>query len=145
MPQFDPTYFASQIFWLFACLIVLACVVVYSAVPRIQRGLNRRTQYLQDIKDREEAYLHQIDSITQKMSQLKLTHHEKTCRELEATHAHMTQEKEKALKNLNEQFARAHDANIANLNRDVSIIQNQIPSLARDLAKNMMEHLVTQK
>lgn len=142
MPQFDATYFTSQIFWLFLCLIVLACVLVYSAVPRIQRGLNRRTQYVQDIRDREEAYLQQIDSITQRMNALKEEHHAKTRQELEAAHAQMAEEKEKALHSLDEQFSRAHEANIANLKRDISVVQGQIPTLSQNLAHDMMARLV---
>ena len=42
MPQFDPTYFASQLFWLYACFIVLFILLSVFAMPKIGAVLEER-------------------------------------------------------------------------------------------------------
>ena len=42
MPQFDPTYFASQLFWLYACFIVLFILLSVFAMPKIGGVLEER-------------------------------------------------------------------------------------------------------
>lgn len=145
MPQFDSTYFVSQVFWLFLCLGVLASVVLYSAVPRIQKGLNRRAQYLQDIRDREELYLNQIADITQKMSSMQMDAKIKSQNLLDEAHARMAADKEKTLKELSDQFQRAHEANLANLKRDVLSIQKQMPDMAQELSRMLLAQLLSNK
>ena len=75
------------------------------------------------------------------MDTLKKNHHTKVRTQLEAAHVQMAQDKEKALHNLTEQFQRAHEANLANLKRDIATVHGQIPPLAQDIAHMMMERL----
>src|ERR1700744_6203763 len=42
MPQFDPTYFASQLFWLYASFIVLFILLSVFAMPKIGGVLEER-------------------------------------------------------------------------------------------------------
>lgn len=42
MPQLDPTWFASQLFWLFVCFIVLYVFMVRGIIPRIREVLETR-------------------------------------------------------------------------------------------------------
>ena len=42
MPQFDPTYFASQLFWLYACFILLFILLSVFALPKIGGVLEER-------------------------------------------------------------------------------------------------------
>ncbi len=52
MPQFDPSSFASQIFWLVVTFAALYWVVAKIAVPRIGEVLEQRARVIQDDLDR---------------------------------------------------------------------------------------------
>lgn len=70
LPQFDLTFFPSQIFWLIVCFGVFFAFVHFVFFPRMQQMfLNREMKIKKDIK----TYEHNIHEI----------------REIEKTHAHM--------------------------------------------------------
>ncbi|MDG2244438.1 MAG: F0F1 ATP synthase subunit B' [Rhodospirillaceae bacterium] len=55
MPQFDPSTFSSQLFWLLICFVVLYWVVSKFAIPRIGDILAQRERVVQDDLDRAES------------------------------------------------------------------------------------------
>lgn len=55
MPQFDPSTFASQIFWLVVTFLALYWVVAKFAIPRIGDILEQRARLIQDDLDRAAA------------------------------------------------------------------------------------------
>ncbi len=55
MPQFDPSTFSSQLFWLLICFVVLYWVVSKFAIPRIGDILEQRERVVQDDLDRAES------------------------------------------------------------------------------------------
>ena len=52
MPQFDPSTFASQLFWLVVMFVALYWIVARIAVPRIGEVLDQRARVIQDDLDR---------------------------------------------------------------------------------------------
>lgn len=52
MPQFDPSTFASQLFWLVVMFVALYWIVSRIAVPRIGEVLEQRARVIQDDLDR---------------------------------------------------------------------------------------------
>jgi F-type H+-transporting ATPase subunit b len=52
MPQFDPSSFASQLFWLLVMFVALYWIVSRIAVPRIGEVLEQRARVIQDDLDR---------------------------------------------------------------------------------------------
>ena len=52
MPQFDPSTFASQLFWLLVMFVALYWIVAKLAVPRIGEVLDQRARVIQDDLDR---------------------------------------------------------------------------------------------
>ncbi len=55
MPQFDPSTFSSQIFWLIISFIGLYLIVARFAIPRIGDILEQRARVVQDDLDRAES------------------------------------------------------------------------------------------
>lgn len=55
MPQFDPSTFSSQLFWLVICFVGLYWIVSKFAVPRIGDILEQRERLVQDDLDRAES------------------------------------------------------------------------------------------
>lgn len=60
MPQFDPTTFASQLFWLLVAFVLLYIVVSRFAIPRIGEVMEQRQKMVDDDLDRA----HQLKSET---------------------------------------------------------------------------------
>ena len=52
MPQFDPSTYASQLFWLAVMFVALYWIVSKIAVPRIGEVLEQRARVIQDDLDR---------------------------------------------------------------------------------------------
>lgn len=52
MPQFDPTTFASQLFWLAVTFVLLYIVVSRFAIPRLGKVLEQRQKTVDDDLDR---------------------------------------------------------------------------------------------
>ncbi len=52
MPQFDPSSYASQLFWLAVMFVALYWIVSKIAVPRIGEVLEQRARVIQDDLDR---------------------------------------------------------------------------------------------
>ncbi len=52
MPQFDPSTFASQLFWLVVTFVALYWVVAKIGIPRIGEVLDQRARVIQDDLDR---------------------------------------------------------------------------------------------
>lgn len=61
MPQFDPSSFASQLFWLAVMFAALYWVVARLAVPRIGEVLEQRARVIQDDLDRAQALKAETD------------------------------------------------------------------------------------
>ncbi len=62
MPQFDPSSFASQIFWLAVTFILLYWVVAKLAIPRIGEVLDQRARMIQEDLDRALALKAETDA-----------------------------------------------------------------------------------
>jgi len=61
MPQFDPTFFPSQLFWLLITFLSLYWVIARFAIPRIRDILEQRENTIQDDLDRAERLKTEID------------------------------------------------------------------------------------
>ncbi len=142
MPQFDPTYFVSQIFWLIVCFAVLVAVVGGVVVPRIQSGINSRSRYLQDMKDKEVAYLDQIDELTKHMNHLKHTHEETCHHMLDSAHHAFIMEKEQALHKLSERFALQRQDMYVDIAQDMTVMKEKIPDLAKELTQGLLKQFL---
>jgi F-type H+-transporting ATPase subunit b len=61
MPQFDPSFYPSQIFWLVVSFIALYWIVSRIAVPRVGEVIEQRTRLVQDDIDRATALKQETD------------------------------------------------------------------------------------
>jgi F-type H+-transporting ATPase subunit b len=65
MPQFDPTTFSSQVFWLVVTFVLLYWVVAKIAIPRIGEVLDQRARVIQEDLDRALALKGETDQAVQ--------------------------------------------------------------------------------
>lgn len=65
MPQLDPTWFASQLFWLLISFSLLYVMLARWALPRIQRVLEHRAETLASDADRARRMTDEADRARQ--------------------------------------------------------------------------------
>lgn len=63
MPQFDPTYFASQVFWLVVVFFIFYLVMSKIALPRIGEILEERQRRIEDDLDRAQKLKDEAQSV----------------------------------------------------------------------------------
>lgn len=62
MPQFDPTLFPSQIFWLVVTFAALYLIIARFAIPRVGEILEQRARLIQDDLDRAQSLKAESDA-----------------------------------------------------------------------------------
>lgn len=62
MPQFDPTFFASQVVWLVIFFAVLYKILCKSAIPRVSEVLERRQKTMDDNFAKARRYKEESDA-----------------------------------------------------------------------------------
>jgi F-type H+-transporting ATPase subunit b len=62
MPQFDSTTYASQIFWLVICFMVLCLAMKYFLMPRLTAVLEERNQRLQEKGAKIKSLTNELDN-----------------------------------------------------------------------------------
>ena len=62
MPQFDPTYFASQLFWLYACFIMLFILLSVFAMPKIGGVLEERARRIDGDLEKAAELKHEAEA-----------------------------------------------------------------------------------
>jgi len=62
MPQFDPSTYTSQLFWLVVMFVALYWIVSKIAVPRIGEVLEQRARVIQDDLDRAAQLKAEVDA-----------------------------------------------------------------------------------
>lgn len=63
MPQFDPSTFLSQVFWLLVCFSILVGVFVFVFVPRMNALLEIRSKKIHQDLERAKALNEQIEGL----------------------------------------------------------------------------------
>ena len=63
MPQLDPTYFASQIFWLTVVFVFLYLVMSRLVLPRIGEVLEERSERIADDLDKAESLKKEAEGV----------------------------------------------------------------------------------
>ena len=142
MPQFDPTYFASQIFWLLVCFVFLTAFVGLVAVPRIRKGVNIRRKFLEEMEDREHSYRERIDEIENRITSIKTEQLQKSKSFMEGLHQKLTQEREDQLRHLTQKFIEERRSVAEELSSEIHRIRDKMPTLSAEIVEKLEEQLI---
>lgn len=142
MPQFDPTYFASQIFWLLACFAFLLLFMGIFIVPRIKKGITLRDAFVEEALDREATYRLRINELEENIQNLKLDHIQKSKAFMDGLQQKLLQEKEDHLKYLHEKFMDERKATAETLSQEISDMRANLPSIAQEIFESLEEKLL---
>ena len=141
MPQLDPTYWASQAFWLILVFTILYISIAKSYLPKIKSNLDNRENKIKEdldaankLKDLSELKLKEYEKILENSKKEVIKIHFDSKNKLNKD---IQEKKEVMEKEIEVEIARAHKE-ISELKKDsISDIQN----ISKDLASNIIENI----
>jgi F-type H+-transporting ATPase subunit b len=141
MPQLDPTYWASQAFWLILVFTILYISIAKSYLPKIKSNLDNRENKIKEdldaankLKDLSELKLKEYEKILENSKKEVIKIHFDSKNKLDKD---IQEKKEMMEKEIEIEIARAHKE-ISELKKDsISDIQN----ISKDLASNIIENI----
>ena len=141
MPQLDPTYWASQAFWLILIFTILYISVAKFFLPKIKNNLDDRESKIKEdldaankFKDLSELKLKEYEKILENSKKEVIKIHFDSKNKLDKD---IQEKKEVMEKEIEIEIARAHKE-ISELKKDsISDIQN----ISKDLASNIIENI----
>jgi F-type H+-transporting ATPase subunit b len=141
MPQFDSTYFISQLFWLVICFGCLVLYLSWVAIPKIKQGMNLRKNTIEDLLGRKNAYEARMHEITLRIQALK---HDESLQSKEFMHElaqKLEGEKEDILKTLHGKFREERLHMASHLMDEIKDIQKNLPTLTTDILTLMEDKI----
>ena len=141
MPQLDPTYWASQAFWLILVFTILYISIAKSYLPKIKSNLDNRENKIKEdldaankLKDLSELKLKEYEKILQNSKKEIIKIHLDSKSKLDKD---IQEKKEMMEREIEIEITLAHKE-IAELKKD-SILD--IQKIAKDLASNIIENI----
>ncbi len=144
MPQFDPTYFVSQVFWLFICFFILVGFMKAFVIPRLKENLQRRSDHMNMLRSNEESYRQEIQELTQKVANLKNEEKQRAKKLLDQIHLKINKERESQLAELQIRLSKKQQEFNAQLEVDTHKIKENMSGLAKELSEKILTQLVEQ-
>jgi len=144
MPQFDPSSFASQIFWLIVTFTILYLLMARVALPRIGEVLEERSERISNDLDRAEQLRKQSDEVVEQYEAALA----KARSEASAILAQTNQEIAAASAERQTEAQRRIDAKVAEAETRIAAARDeamaQVRDIAVDAARGVAEKLVGQ-
>jgi len=141
MPQLDPTYWASQAFWLILIFAVLYISVAKFYLPKIKNNLDERENKIKD----------DLDSANQfkDLSELKLKEYEKILenskKEVVKIHLESKNKLDKDIKTKKDMMEAEIETEITKAQKEINELKknsiSDIQNISKDLAANIIENI----
>ena len=141
MPQLDPTYWASQAFWLILVFTVLYISIAKFYLPKIKSNLDdRENKIKEDLEDANKF---------KDLSELKLSEYEKILedskKEVIKIHLESKNKLDKDIQKKKDALEKEIDAEIIEAQREISELKknsiSDIQNISRDIASNIIENI----
>ncbi len=71
MPQFDASFYFSQLFWLFLCLALLVIVFKKVFIPRMNNIISKRDEYIDRYAKNTESLSCEIKTLEEQINNIK--------------------------------------------------------------------------
>jgi len=141
MPQLDPTYWASQAFWLILIFTILYLSIAKFYLPKIKNNLN----------DRENKIKEDLDSANQfkNLSELKLKEYEKILenskKEITKIHLESKSKLDKDIQVKKDIMEKEIEAEIFKAQKEITELKknsiSDIQNISKDLAADIIENI----
>ena len=141
MPQLDPTYWASQAFWLILIFTILYISIAKFYLPKIKNNLDNRENKIKDDLDAANKF--------QDLSELKLKEYEKILenskKEVIKIHFDSKNKLDKDIQTKKDLMDKEIEAEIIKAQKDIVELKKNsitdIQNISKDLASNIIESI----
>ena len=141
MPQLDPTYWASQAFWLILIFTILYISIAKFYLPKIKNNLDNRENKIKDDLDAANKF--------QDLSELKLKEYEKILenskKEVIKIHLETKNKLDKDIQNKKKIIEKEIENEIIKAQKEINELKknsiSSIQSISIDLASNIIENI----
>jgi F-type H+-transporting ATPase subunit b len=141
MPQLDPTYWASQAFWLILVFTILYISVSKLYLPKIKNNLDERENKIKEDLDAANKF--------KDLSELKLKEYEKIIenskKEVIKIHLESKNKLDKDIRAKKDLMEKEIEIEIAKANKEIAELKknsiSDIQKISKDLASNIIENI----
>jgi F-type H+-transporting ATPase subunit b len=141
MPQLDPTYWASQAFWLILTFIVLYISIAKLYLPKIKNNLDDRENKIKDDLDAANKF--------KDLSELKLKEYEKILenskKEVIKIHLDSKNKLDKDIQTKKDMMDKEIETEITKAQQEINELKKNsildIQNISKDLASNIIENI----
>ena len=141
MPQLDPTYWASQAFWLILVFTILYISIAKFYLPKIKSNLDDRENKIKEDLEAANKF--------KDLSELKLSEYEKILedskKEVIKIHLESKNKLDKDIQKKKGALEKEIDAEIIEAQREISELKknsiSDIQNISRDIASNIIENI----
>ena len=141
MPQLDPTYWASQAFWLILTFIVLYISIAKLYLPKIKNNLDDRENKIKDDLDAANKF--------KDLSELKLKEYEKILenskKEVIKIHLESKNKLDKDIQTKKDVMDKEIETEITKAQQEINELKKNsildIQNISKDLASNIIENI----
>ena len=141
MPQLDPTYWASQAFWLIIVFTILYVSVAKFYLPKIKNNLDNRENKIKEDLDAANKF--------KDLSELKLKEYEKILesskKEVIKIHLEAKNKLDKDIQTKKESIEKEIENEINKAQKEIALLKKSsilnIQNISKDLASNIIENI----
>jgi F-type H+-transporting ATPase subunit b len=138
MPQFDPSTFLSQVFWLLVCFSILICAFVFVFVPRMNALLENRSNKVHHDLERAKMLNEQIEGLLKARTERIRFAEEKAEAIIRATLLEMEDKKNRQFEKVEDDFSKA----IQNMKDSVEKQREDFNASLKPLVADCVEQLL---
>ena len=145
MPQLDPTYWASQAFWLILIFTILYISIAKFYLPKIKNNLDDRDNKIKEDLDSANKF--------KELSELKLTEYEKILenskREVIKIHFESKNKLDKDIQAKKDMMEKEIEAQITKAQKEIAELKknsiSDIQNISKDLTSSIIENISGEK
>lgn len=141
MPQFDPSSFASQLFWLVVTFVALYWVVAKIGIPRIGEVLDQRARVIQDDLDRAAQLKTETDQAIETYEAAMTAARDQAHEHMRAIQAEMKSAAEARTTELSAKVTKQISDAEARINSAKQAAMDGLTSIAADAARDVVSKL----
>ena len=138
MPQLDPTYWASQAFWLILVFTILYISIAKFYLPKIKSNLDNRENKIKEDLDAANKF--------QNLSELKLKEYEKILedskREVVKIHIESKNRLDKDIQSKKEAIEKEIENEIIKAQKEIAELKKNSISDIQDISKNIASNII---
>lgn len=142
MPQFDPSTFLSQVFWLLICFSILVGAFVFIFVPRMNALLEARSKKIHQDLEKANTLNEQIEGLLKAREERIQFAEEKADAIIRATLAEMDSKKKRQFQKIEAELANSLQSIKDSMEQERQEFHSSLKPLVADCVKQLLPKLL---